>query len=167
MEGSRSAANNADTAYQEMVKNLEEARQLWDREMELLCKVGRRRVEQSERRGKTGMGREGKVGGQHLTCSQNCKRIVDMYHFSLAFCLIQQFQGLEEQRIAFLRHQMWTYCNLCSQATVSEDEVRGEERRREGGGWRGGGGEGGEEEGGEGEGEGGEEERERVERREL
>ena len=113
------------------------------------------------------MGREGKVRGQHLTCSQNCKWIMDMHHFSLAFCLIQQFQGLEEQRIAFLRHQMWTYCNLCSQATVSEDEVRGEERRREGGGWRGGGGEGGEEEGGEGEGEGGEEERERVERREL
>lgn len=30
---------------------------------------------------------------------------------------------------------MWTYCNLCSQATVSEDEVRGErreERRRRG-----------------------------------
>ena len=95
------------------------------------------------------MGRAGKVGGQHLTCSQNCKRIVDMYHFSLAFCLIQQFQGLEEQRIAFLRHQMWTYCNLCSQATVSEDEVRGEERRREGGGWRGGGEEDGEEGGGE------------------
>ena len=39
--------------------------------------------------------------------------------------ILQQFQGLEEQRIAFLRHQMWTYCNLCSQATVSEDEVMG------------------------------------------
>ena len=61
MEGSRSAANNADTAYQEMVKNLEEARQLWDREMELLCKVGRRRVEQSERReGKQEWGEKGK-----------------------------------------------------------------------------------------------------------
>ena len=30
-------------AYQEMVKNLEEARQLWEREMELLCKVGSKR----------------------------------------------------------------------------------------------------------------------------
>ena len=60
MEGSRSAANNADTAYQEMVKNLEEARQLWDREMELLCKVGRRREGAGARereRGRTGMGR--------------------------------------------------------------------------------------------------------------
>ena len=61
MEGSRSAANNADTAYQEMVKNPEEARQLWDREMELLCKVGRRSVEQSERReGKQEWGEKGK-----------------------------------------------------------------------------------------------------------
>ena len=59
MEGSRSAANNADTAYQEMVKNLEEARQLWDREMELLCKVGRRERERERERerGRTGMGR--------------------------------------------------------------------------------------------------------------
>ena len=60
MEGSRSAANNADTAYQEMVKNLEEARQLWDREMELLCKVRRRREGAGARereRGRTGMGR--------------------------------------------------------------------------------------------------------------
>ena len=56
MEGSRSAANNADTAYQEMVKNLEEARQLWDREMELLCKVGRRR----EATGARGEREEGK-----------------------------------------------------------------------------------------------------------
>lgn len=53
--------------------------------------------------------------------------------------ILQQFQGLEEQRVAFLRHQMWTYCNLCSQATVSEDEVM------EGGEERGGGGEEGEE----------------------
>ena len=35
----------------------------------------------------------------------------------------QQFQELEEQRIAFLRHQMWTFCNLCSQTTVDIDEV--------------------------------------------
>lgn len=53
MEGSRSATNNADMAYQEMVKNLEEARQLWEREMELLCKVGSK----SE-----GTGREEAVG---------------------------------------------------------------------------------------------------------
>ena len=51
MEGSRSASNNADMAYHEMVKNLEEARQLWDREMELLCKVGRRRREGTGARG--------------------------------------------------------------------------------------------------------------------
>lgn len=35
-------------AYQEMVKNLEEARQLWEREMELLCKVGRGREREQE-----------------------------------------------------------------------------------------------------------------------
>ena len=48
MEGTRSATNNADMAYQEMVKNLEEARQLWEREMELLCKVGRGREREQE-----------------------------------------------------------------------------------------------------------------------
>lgn len=57
MEGSRSATNNADMAYQEMVKNLEEARQLWEREMELLCKVG-------SKRGENGKGRSsGEVKG--------------------------------------------------------------------------------------------------------
>ena len=84
MEGSRSAANNADTAYQEMVKNLEEARQLWDREMELLCKVGRRREgagvreRERERERENGNGEkegEEQVKGQHLTCSQNCEWI--------------------------------------------------------------------------------------------
>ncbi len=40
METSRQAANNADTTYQESVRNLEESRQLWEREMEILCKVG-------------------------------------------------------------------------------------------------------------------------------
>lgn len=44
-------------AYQEMVKNLEEARQLWEREMELLCKVG-------SKRGENGKGRSsGEVKG--------------------------------------------------------------------------------------------------------
>ena len=43
---------------------------------------------------------------------------------------LQQFQGLEEQRVAYLRHQMWTYSNLCSQATVIEDEVRRFGRKR-------------------------------------
>lgn len=104
MEGSRSAANNADVTYQESVKNLEEARQLWEREMELLCKVRSLRH--------SGAGPSGHVPT-----------------VSISF---QQFQALEEQRIAFLRHQMWTYCNLCSQATVSEDEVRETGRKREG-----------------------------------
>ena len=36
---------------------------------------------------------------------------------------VQQFQELEELRIAYLRHQMWTLCNLCSQTTVYEDQV--------------------------------------------
>lgn len=36
---------------------------------------------------------------------------------------VQQFQELEELRIAYLRHQMWTLCNLCSQTTVHEDQV--------------------------------------------
>ncbi|XP_064387838.1 proline-serine-threonine phosphatase-interacting protein 1-like [Halichondria panicea] len=70
METSRQSANNADTTYQESVRNLEESRQLWEREMEILCK---------------------------------------------------QFQELEEQRIAYLRHQMWTYTNLLSKCTVDID----------------------------------------------
>lgn len=37
--------------------------------------------------------------------------------------LCTQFQELEEQRVAFLRHKMWTYCNLISQTTVHEDEA--------------------------------------------
>lgn len=71
MEVTKQAANNADLTYQESIRVLEEARVLWEREMELLCK---------------------------------------------------QFQELEEQRIAYIRHQMWTFCNLCSQATVQVDE---------------------------------------------
>lgn len=71
MEVTKQSASNADLTYQESVRNLEEARHLWEREMEVLCK---------------------------------------------------QFQELEEQRIAFLRHQMWTFCNLCSQTTVDIDE---------------------------------------------
>ena len=39
------------------------------------------------------------------------------------YSLMQQFQELEEQRIAYLRHQMWTLSNLCSQTTVYEDQV--------------------------------------------
>ena len=66
--------------YQEAVRTLEEARVLWEREMELMC---------------------------------------------------QKFQELEEQRLAFMRHQMWTMSNFCSQTLVDEDEVR--EREREGG----------------------------------
>lgn len=72
MDTSRTAANNADTAYQEAVRNLEDSRQLWEREMEILCK---------------------------------------------------QFQELEEQRTAFLRHQMWSYSNHLSQCTVQDDEL--------------------------------------------
>ena len=36
----KQAANNADLTYQESVRMLEEARVLWEREMELLCRVG-------------------------------------------------------------------------------------------------------------------------------
>lgn len=43
-----------------------------------------------------------------------------LHHICLC---VQQFQELEEQRIAFLRHQMWTLCNYCSQAMVDVDEV--------------------------------------------
>ncbi len=42
----------------------------------------------------------------------------------MCFISFQQFQELEEQRIAYVRHQMWTFCNLCSQTTVQVDEVR-------------------------------------------
>ena len=40
----------------------------------------------------------------------------------LTLCL-QQFQELEEQRIAYLRHQKWTYTNLLSKCTVDVDSV--------------------------------------------
>ena len=72
MEGAKAAAHNADIQYQDAVKILEEARVLWEREMDILC---------------------------------------------------NKFQECEEQRIAFLRHQMWTLCNYCSQTTVEDDEV--------------------------------------------
>ena len=39
MEKARAAAGDADLMYQQSIKNLEEARQLWEREMEILCKV--------------------------------------------------------------------------------------------------------------------------------
>lgn len=39
MEATKQAASTADTIYQESVRNLEEARHLWEREMEVLCKV--------------------------------------------------------------------------------------------------------------------------------
>lgn len=39
MEVTKQAASNADLTYQESVRNLEEARHLWEREMEVLCKV--------------------------------------------------------------------------------------------------------------------------------
>lgn len=71
MEVARSTANNTDVQYQEGVKTLEEARVLWEREMDFLC---------------------------------------------------TKFQECEEQRIAFLRHQMWTLCNNCSQTCVENDE---------------------------------------------
>ena len=38
-EKARAAAKTADQLYQESVKHLEEARALWEREMELLCRV--------------------------------------------------------------------------------------------------------------------------------
>jgi len=39
MEHSKSTSQTADQTYQDAVKNLEEARVLWEREMELLCNV--------------------------------------------------------------------------------------------------------------------------------
>ena len=75
--------------------------------------------------------------------------------------MCQKFQELEEQRLAFMRHQMWTMSNFCSQTLVDEDEVRGREREggrergREGG--REGESEGGREGGREGERDGGKE----------
>ena len=45
--------------------------------------------------------------------------------------MCQKFQELEEQRLAFMRHQMWTMSNFCSQTLVDEDEVRGREREGE------------------------------------
>ena len=39
LEGAKLAASSADTNYQETVKALEESRQLWEREMEVLCQV--------------------------------------------------------------------------------------------------------------------------------
>ena len=38
-EKARTQSKNADQTYLETVKNLEEARALWEREMELLCRV--------------------------------------------------------------------------------------------------------------------------------
>lgn len=37
--------------------------------------------------------------------------------------LCQKFQELEEQRLTFLRNEMWTYCNLNSQSLVQVDEA--------------------------------------------
>lgn len=37
--------------------------------------------------------------------------------------LCQKYQELEEQRIAYLRHQMWTLTNYCSQTYVEDDEA--------------------------------------------
>lgn len=39
MEHAKAASQTADVTYQDAVKNLEEARVLWEREMELLCNV--------------------------------------------------------------------------------------------------------------------------------
>ena len=39
LEGAKLAASTADTSYQDTVKALEESRQLWEREMEVLCQV--------------------------------------------------------------------------------------------------------------------------------
>ena len=55
----------------------------------------------------------------HLHKGQNSAIIP----LSCIFLLIQQFQELEEQRIAFIRHQLWTLANLDSQGSVEIDEV--------------------------------------------
>ena len=39
MEHTKATSQTADVTYQDAVKNLEEARILWEREMELLCNV--------------------------------------------------------------------------------------------------------------------------------
>lgn len=39
MEVAKASSNHSDIQYQESVKNLEEARVLWEREMEYLCQV--------------------------------------------------------------------------------------------------------------------------------
>ena len=39
MENAKQTSQTADLAYQDAVKNLDEGRILWEREMELLCNV--------------------------------------------------------------------------------------------------------------------------------
>jgi len=90
MEHSKSTAQTADQTYQDAVKNLEEARVLWEREMELLCNVS-----------------------DHM---------INGHMISLPH-VVQQFQDLEEQRIAFLRHTMWTLTNVGSNSCVEIDQV--------------------------------------------
>ncbi len=47
---------------------------------------------------------------------------------STRFCL-QVFQQLEEERICFLRNEMWVHTNILSQTYVDNDEVCSTERR--------------------------------------
>ncbi len=61
-----------------------------------------------------------------LQGSQYAVNALIVLTLSLSDCLtlcLQQFQELEEQRIAYLRHQMWTYTNLLSKCTVDIDTV--------------------------------------------
>ena len=57
MEVSKTASENADVTYRESVRNLEEGRNLWEREMEILCRVRSLYA----REGGGGKGREGLI----------------------------------------------------------------------------------------------------------
>ena len=46
-----------------------------------------------------------------------------VYQLKCITCLVQTFQELEKERIAFLRNSMWTYTNLGSTNCVKADEV--------------------------------------------
>ncbi|KAK3752550.1 hypothetical protein QZH41_013415, partial [Actinostola sp. cb2023] len=68
----KTAAEQADAAYQNSVRSLEEARVSWEYEMTICCNVS---------------------------------------------------QDLEQERIAYLRNEMWIYTNLCSITCVKDDEM--------------------------------------------
>ena len=64
-----------------------------------------------------------------LLANENAKRLHNCVAYkrwkvaSYVCVIFQQFQALEEQRIRFLRNEMWLYTNLGSQLSVDEDKV--------------------------------------------